>query len=75
MTVSRSHVGRAAGEAPGDTSPAELATYCLYALQAAGRAATTGEVSRLVDVVLRGLGCTPSREDDGHVSPRRPHRH
>ena len=38
-----------------DVAPAELASYCLHALTAAGTLASPDAVARLVDVVLQGL--------------------
>jgi len=44
-----------AGEARGDVPPAELATYCLHALQAATSLPTEAAARRLVSVTLAGL--------------------
>lgn len=38
-----------------DTSPEELATYCLHALTAAGNLPSQAAVQRLIDVTLSGL--------------------
>jgi hypothetical protein len=46
----------AAGETRQDVSPSELASYCLHALPAAAQAADVEQVSRVVRVVLDGLG-------------------
>jgi hypothetical protein len=41
-----------AGQARDDTPPAELASYCLHALSAAGEAASKAATKRLVDLTL-----------------------
>jgi len=43
------------GELRDDVPPAELATYCLHALMAAGSLPSKAAVRRLVDVTLSGL--------------------
>jgi AcrR family transcriptional regulator len=48
---------RADGLTRQDTSADELAYFCLHALPAAGQSADGEQVSRLVRVVLDGLGC------------------
>jgi AcrR family transcriptional regulator len=45
----------AAGELRADVAPAELASYCLHALGAAGSLPSKAAVRRLVTVVLAGL--------------------
>ena len=47
--------GAKAGELREDVGPAELATYCLHALAAAGSLRSRAAVGRLVAVVLAGL--------------------
>ena len=47
--------GAAAGVVRADVAPAELASFCLSALAAAGTAPSKPAVERLVDVVLDGL--------------------
>lgn len=47
--------GAAAGAIRDDVTPAELATFCLYALTAAGSLASKAAVRRLVGVTLAGL--------------------
>ena len=47
--------GVRSGELRGDVAPAELATYCLHALTAAGSLPTRAAVRRLVSVTLAGL--------------------
>lgn len=44
-----------AGDIRGDTSPDELATYCLHALAAASALPSKAAVHRLVDVTMAGL--------------------
>lgn len=44
-----------AGEVRGDVPPAELAVYCLHALEAAGGLPSETAVGRLADIVLVGL--------------------
>ena len=50
-----------AGEVRGDVPPAELAIYCLHALQAASSLPSEAALQRLVTVTLAGL-----RPDAGH---------
>ena len=56
------------GELRDDVPPAELATYCLHALMAAGSLPSKAAVRRLVDVTLSGLsshavrGLRPGRD-------------
>jgi hypothetical protein len=45
----------AAGEIRNDSTPDELATYCLHALTAAGALGSKSAVDRLVDITLTGL--------------------
>jgi hypothetical protein len=45
----------AAGVVRGDVPPAELAAYCLSALEAARAAAGQAALGRLVDIVWAGL--------------------
>jgi AcrR family transcriptional regulator len=47
--------GARAGEVRGDVAPAELATFCLHALTAAGALGSDAAVRRLVDVTLAAL--------------------
>ena len=47
--------GAEAGQSRGDVPPAELATYCLHALTAAGALPSKAAVRRLVDVVVGAL--------------------
>lgn len=47
--------GAAAGELRDDVAPAELASYCLHALSAAGSLPSKAAVKRLVSVTLGGL--------------------
>lgn len=47
--------GAVAGEIRADVAPAELATFCLHALVAAGALGSQAAVARLVDVTLAGL--------------------
>lgn len=54
----------AAGEVRDDIDPAELATYCLHALTAAGALGTDAAVLRLVDVTTTGLR-RPVRDERG----------
>jgi AcrR family transcriptional regulator len=49
----------AAGEVRDDVDPAELATYCLHALTAAGALDSDAAVGRLVDVTTAGLRQPP----------------
>jgi AcrR family transcriptional regulator len=51
--------GIRAGELRRDVPPAELATYCLHALAAAGDLASEAAVHRLVAVTLAGLQAGP----------------
>ena len=44
-----------AGAVRDDVGPAELATYCLHALTAAGGLASEAAVRRLVTVTMTGL--------------------
>ena len=53
--------GAAAGELRDDTSPEELATYCLHALGAAADLPSKAAVQRLVAVTLAGVRARPSR--------------
>lgn len=48
-----------AGEVRDDVDPAELATYCLHALTAAGALGSDAAVGRLVDVTTAGLRPAP----------------
>ncbi|WP_344215642.1 TetR/AcrR family transcriptional regulator [Kribbella sancticallisti] len=50
----------AAGHLRNDVAPAELTTYCLHALGAAGNLRAQAAVKRLVAVTLDGLGFSPS---------------
>lgn len=47
--------GAAAGEIRDDMAPDELATYCLYALTAAGTLPSKAAVRRLVEITLNGV--------------------
>jgi hypothetical protein len=47
--------GAAAGAIRDDVAPAELASFCLHALTAAGSLASKAAVRRLVGVTLAGL--------------------
>lgn len=49
-----------AGDVRADIAPAELATYCLHALTAAGALSSDAAVHRLVEIILNGL--RPPRE-------------
>jgi AcrR family transcriptional regulator len=49
------HEGAAAGELRDDIAPAELTSYCLHALRAAGSLPSKAAVRRLVAVTLAGL--------------------
>jgi AcrR family transcriptional regulator len=51
--------GAASGDLRDDVAPDELATYCVYALAAAGSLSSKAAVRRLVSVTLAGL--RPSR--------------
>jgi AcrR family transcriptional regulator len=66
--------GAAAGEIRGDVPPGELASYCLYALTAAGSLPSTAAVHRLVAVTLDGLRPTPGRAGATHRRPSPAHR-
>jgi AcrR family transcriptional regulator len=48
-----------AGDIRTDVAPDELATYCLYALRAAGGLPSKAAVRRLVDVTLAGVRSRP----------------
>ena len=48
-----------AGEVRGDVPPAELAIYCLHALQAASSLPSEAATHRLVTVTLAGLRLPP----------------
>jgi AcrR family transcriptional regulator len=65
-----------------DVAPAELATYCLHALSAAGTLPNEAAVHRLVTVTLAGLrpaaapsDPTPVAGADEHHSPHENHHH
>jgi AcrR family transcriptional regulator len=47
--------GARAGELRDDAAPAELASYCLHSLNAAGRLPSAAAVRRLVTVTMAGL--------------------
>lgn len=47
--------GAKAGDFRGDVAPAELATYCLHAIAAAGALNSTPATGRLVAVIVAGL--------------------
>jgi AcrR family transcriptional regulator len=58
-----------AGVVRDDVSPAELATYCLHTLTAAGNLPSRAAVRRLVRLTLAGLHAHPSRlHEDGLAS-------
>lgn len=50
----------AAGDVRTDVAAAELATYCLHAVSAAGSLQSKAAVHRLVTVILTGLGPPPA---------------
>ncbi|EPD69596.1 TetR/AcrR family transcriptional regulator [Streptomyces sp. HGB0020] len=52
-----------AGDIRDDVAPAELASYCLHALGAAGGLPSKAAVHRLVAVTLAGLNLSPSTPD------------
>jgi AcrR family transcriptional regulator len=52
-----------AGDIRDDVTPAELASYCLHALGAAGSLPSKAAVHRLVAVTLAGLNLWPSTPD------------
>lgn len=65
---------RADGVTRQDTSADELAYFCLHALPAAGQSANGEQVSRLVRLVLDGLGCAAAGAVVGTAAvPRRSH--
>jgi hypothetical protein len=47
--------GQQAGDVRNDVAAAELATYCLHAVSAAGELRSKPAVGRLVSVILAGL--------------------
>jgi AcrR family transcriptional regulator len=51
------------GDIRDDVAPAELASYCLHALGAAGSLPSKAAVHRLVAVTLAGLNLSPSTPD------------
>jgi AcrR family transcriptional regulator len=52
--------GAREGDLRNDVAPAELATYCLYALTAAGSLSSQAAVRRLISVTLSGLRAASS---------------
>jgi hypothetical protein len=52
--------GAREGDLRNDVPPAELATYCLYALTAAGSLSSQAAVHRLISVTLTGLRAASS---------------
>lgn len=53
--------GVATGAVRSDVAPAELASYCLHALEAAGGLPSRAAVRRLVEVIVTGLHPIPAR--------------
>ena len=64
--------GAAAGDIRDDIAPAELATYCLHALTAAGALPSRAAVHRLLTLTLAGLRPAASPGDPRHAPKTAP---